>query len=45
MASWLVSTPGSTLRSEKDSFMMTMTFTGRVAPSGFTAMTDRSSLV
>ena len=45
MASMLVSTPGSTDRSEKDSFMMTMTFTGRVVPSGSTTLTDTSSLM
>ena len=33
MASRLVSTPGRTPRSEKDSFMMTIRFTGRVSPS------------
>ena len=44
MASVLLSTPGSTERSERDSFMMTMTFTGRIMPSSPAAGTATGSL-
>ena len=44
MASVLLSTPGSTERSERDSFMMTMTFTGRIMPSSPAADTAAGSL-
>ena len=44
MASVLLSTPGSTERSERDSFMMTMTFTGRSRPPSPAADTAAGSL-
>ena len=42
MASMLLSTPGRTERSERDSFMITITFTGRVPPSAEAAASAAS---